>query len=102
MLSMEDRHWKIVADILAKYPYTFYAFGSRAKGNPQRFSDLDLCYCEDIPVRELACLKDDFEESNLPYKVDLVNWKNCNDTFRSLILKDLVLIQGAPEMPNES
>jgi predicted nucleotidyltransferase len=99
MLSMEDRHWKIVFDILAKYPYTFYAFGSRAKGHPRQFSDLDLCYCEDIPIKDLARLKEDFEESSLPYKVDLVNWKTCDDTFRSLMQKDLILIQGTPTLP---
>jgi len=35
----------------------------------------------------------DFEESNLPYKVDIVDWNKCSDDFRALIKKDLVQIQ---------
>ena len=94
MPVMEARHWKIVQDILKKYPYTFYAFGSRAKGNPRRFSDLDLCYCENIPTCDLLQIEEDFEESDLPYKVDLIDWQGCDATFQSLIYKDLLLIQG--------
>lgn len=35
----------------------------------------------------------DFEESDLPYKVDIVDWNKCSDDFRALIKKDLVQIQ---------
>lgn len=97
-LIMEDRHWKIISHILAKYPYTFYAFGSRAKGTPKPLSDLDLCYFEDIPINALAHLAEDFEESNLPYKVDIVDWKSCDEVFRGLIQRDLVFIQGDPKI----
>ncbi len=31
-----------------------------------------------------------FEESDLPYKVDVVDWNKCSDDFRELIKKDLV------------
>ena len=40
---------KIIENLLEKYPYTFYAFGSRAKKTSKKFSDLDLCYLEKIP-----------------------------------------------------
>ncbi|CAG8821255.1 1131_t:CDS:2 [Gigaspora margarita] len=59
--------------LLVKYPYRFYAYGSRVKGTARKFSDLDLCYQENIPENILSHLREDFEESNLPFKVDLVN-----------------------------
>jgi len=31
-IQLEDKHLKIVKDILSKYPYQFYAYGSRVKG----------------------------------------------------------------------
>lgn len=48
-MIMEPRHEAIVRTILAKYPYTFYAFGSRVKGEPRRLSDLDLLFKDPIP-----------------------------------------------------
>jgi predicted nucleotidyltransferase len=73
MLFMEPKHLTIVQNILSKYPYSFYAFGSRARGNPKTLSDLDLCFFENIPLNVLAHIDEDFEESDLPYTVDMVH-----------------------------
>jgi len=90
MIIMEPRHLKIVKDILSDYPYTFYAFGSRARGNPKFLSDLDLCFFESIPSSILFRIEESFEESDLPYKVDLVDWNKCSEEFKNMIKKDLV------------
>ena len=95
MIQIEQRHLEIVNTVLSKYPYDFYAFGSRAKGSPKRFSDLDLCFFDHIPWNIQAHIEEDFEESDLPYKVDLVDWNICDETFQNLIKKDLVLIRKA-------
>lgn len=92
-LHIEPHHLSIVLDILKKYPYTFYAFGSRVKGNPKKFSDLDLCFIENIPSNLLSLLDEDFDESDLPYKVDVINWNTCNESFKQLIRKDLLQVQ---------
>ena len=93
MIHMEERHWKIVQEILKKYPYTFYAFGSRVKGGEKRFSDLDLCFMDPIPWNIRGHIDEDFEESDLPFKVDIVDWNLTTPEFKKLIKKDLVLIQ---------
>jgi len=49
MLQIEKRHLEILQSILTKYPYSFYAYGSRVKGTAHRFSDLDICYQEEMP-----------------------------------------------------
>ena len=72
LLTMEIRHWKIVQNILTKYPYQFYAYGSRVKGNIRRISDLDICYFDDIPNYEIVELEEEFTESDLPFEVELV------------------------------
>jgi len=92
-MFMGDKHLDIVKNILTKYPYTFYAFGSRVKGNPKKLSDLDLCFIEKIPGNIQAHIDEDFEESDLPYKVDIVDWDMCDKNFQNLIRKDLRLIQ---------
>lgn len=93
MLFMESRHWHIVQKILSQYPYSFYAFGSRAKGSPKILSDLDLCFFDNIPTNILLHIEEEFEESDLPYKVDIVDWNKCTDTFREMIKNDLIQIQ---------
>jgi len=90
---MEKKHWKIVQSILSQYPYTFYAFGSRVKGTEKRFSELDLCFMEPIPGNVQAHIDEDFEESDLPFKVDIMNWNLIAPDFKKLIKKDLILIQ---------
>jgi predicted nucleotidyltransferase len=94
---MEPRHLKIVEDILSKYPYTFYAYGSRAKGMQKRLSDLDLCTKDPVPFNIKSHIEEDFEESNLPFLVTLLDWRYISPEFREIIQKDLVLIKKGPE-----
>lgn len=90
MIVMEARHLKIVCDILQKYPYSFYAFGSRVKNRAKKFSDLDLCFLEAIPESTLDTIKEAFEESDLPFTVDILNWHKCSPDFQKIIKPDLV------------
>lgn len=63
--------------ILEKFPSikTVNIFGSRAKGNYKPGSDIDLAILnkgvDDAVIRNVSS---DFEESSLPYKVDLINF----------------------------
>ena len=68
MLQLEPRHYQIVKQILNKYPYQFYAYGSRAKGTAHKLSDLDICYLEDIPEAIAFQIEEEFKESDLPYR----------------------------------
>ena len=70
---MENRHLAIIKQILAKYPYKFYAYGSRVKGTARKFSDLDLCYQENIPSYKVVEIEGKLEESDLPFRIELVN-----------------------------
>ncbi len=96
MIYLEERHQKIIQDILKKYPYTFYVFGSRTKGSQKHFSDLDLCFNDAIPMNIQAHIDEDFEESDLPFKVDLMDWNLMAPEFKEIIKNDLVLLQKGP------
>ncbi len=90
MINIEPKHLKYVQDILAKYPYKFYVFGSRASSKAKKFSDLDLCFFEAIPNHELLNIEEAFEESDLPYKVDLVDGNKCDPEFRKIIERNMI------------
>jgi predicted nucleotidyltransferase len=88
-----DPHAKIIKDILSQYPYPFFVFGSRVKGTHKEFSDLDLCYRVDIPDSVLANLLNDFEQSDLPFKVDIIAWNRCSPEFQKHIENDLMPVE---------
>lgn len=62
-------------------------FGSRARGDARPYSDLDLALIGDeaLPRQTLWLLEEDFEESDLPFRVDLVDWHRINEAFRAKI-----------------
>ena len=61
--------------------------GSRAGGRSKPFSDLDLVVMGDKPLdlRTLGQLREAFDESNLPFAVDIVEWASASDAFRRII-----------------
>ena len=92
MIQLKSRHRIIINNIIAKYPYQFYAYGSRVKGYAREFSDLDICYKEEIPLLTLGKIQEDFENSTLPFKVDLINLKWTSKSFQDSIKSDLIPI----------
>ena len=93
MIQLSEEHRAIVAQILAAFPYQFYVFGSRAKNTAKSLSDLDLCIKNDeaIPLSTLAEIDAAFEESDLPFKVDVKVWGALSKRFQALIKDDLIV-----------
>lgn len=62
-------------------------FGSRARGNPKPWSDLDLVLEGQgpLPLSLMAELAEAFDESALPWKVDLVDRASVGDAFGRII-----------------
>lgn len=73
------------------------AFGSRAGGHPKPASDLDLLICSARPLeaRCLALLADAFAESDLPFKVDMVDARLAAHSFRERALAESIVVQSA-------
>ena len=86
-----------VLDILRAHvpEYEVWAFGSRVHGrNLKRFSDLDLVVITDkqLDTLRLADMKEAFSESDLPFKVDVLDWLVTNERFRRIIEKEHVVV----------
>lgn len=91
-IYIENRYKEIILDILKKYPYTFYAYGSRVKGTHKPTSDLDVCFMETIPFGIQGRIEEEFEESDLPFQVELSDFNLMSPHFQNKIKKDLVLL----------
>lgn len=89
MIDVFPEHLKIILDILKRFAplYEVRAFGSRCNGKAKKYSDLDLAIVgsEKIDLKILADIKEAFEESNLPYRVDVLDWNVISDNFRKII-----------------
>jgi predicted nucleotidyltransferase len=95
-LSLREQDVEIVREVLTKVipGRTVYAFGSRAKGNKvKQFSDLDLALHGELTWFERASLTEEFDESLLPIKVDVVELGLVDADFRERIEKDFVVVQ---------
>jgi predicted nucleotidyltransferase len=95
--ALPAAHRRLVLAILgANLPdgVTAWVFGSRATGRARRYSDLDLAIDAGRPLTldEAARLAEAFSESDLPYRVDLIDWHGIDDRFRQLIAAERVAL----------
>ncbi len=99
MIDLNPKHLKTIQSILAEYipTYEVRAFGSRVKWTAKDYSDLDLAIVgkEPLNLRQRGQLADAFEESNLPIRVDILDWQSISERFRQVILERYEVIQKA-------
>ena len=70
-----------------------YLFGSRTKGTSRKYSDIDIALdCPNLNENILLKIKNDFENSTLPYEVDVLDLNNISETFKQHIKQDLTEI----------
>lgn len=98
-IEIEPQDWAVVTHILQEQVPTLevWAFGSRAKRSAKPYSDLDLALITQKPLslEKLANLSEAFDTSDLPIRVDVVDWASASETFRKIIAKDKVVVQQA-------
>lgn len=71
-----------------------FLVGSRARGQAKPFADVDLLLMNEqsLPPATRATLRCDFEESDIPFKIDLLEWADLSPTFRERIKKEAQLL----------
>ena len=76
------------------------AFGSRVAGRAKPWSDLDLAIVgtDAIGWENIAVISEAFQESDLPIRVDVLDWHSVAPGFRAVIARRYAVIQqpGAP------
>lgn len=97
LIDIRPDHWEIVQRILQEHVPNLevWAFGSRAKWNAKAFSDLDLAIITDepLPLDTSAALSEAFSDSDLPWKVDVVDWASVGDGFKQVIERVKVVVK---------
>lgn len=97
-IDVTPEQWRIIEGVLqAKVPgVAVWAFGSRATGRAKPYSDLDIAIIgtEPLGLPRLAEISEAFSESDLPWKVDVVDWAAASARFRQAIERDRVVVQA--------
>ena len=75
------------------------AFGSRVSWTARETSDLDLALMttEPLDLLRVAEMREAFDESALPFRVDLVDWASTSENFRKMIEREYVTIAERKE-----
>ena len=92
---------KIVLDLLQLHlpGIVVWAYGSRMRGTANAKSDLDLVVFAG-PEKKLQVfgLREAFDESNLPFRVDLFDWSELPENFKNNIEAEHLVLTN-PQNP---
>jgi predicted nucleotidyltransferase len=96
MIDLADDHLETVKRILKEHvpDCEVRAFGSRVKGCAKPYSDLDLAVMGGTPLDfdTLRLLEEAFETSDLPFRVDVLDWHAISDSFRRVIEQNYLVL----------
>ncbi len=97
LIDVSPVQMRIIQNILQQFvpAQQVVAFGSRVKGTPRKTSDLDLCIMSKEPLSytTMGNVRDEFSLSDLPFKVDIIDWSTITADFRAIIQEGSVEIQ---------
>ena len=91
--GLSTRDLDSINNIFKKYPLieTVYIFGSRANGTFKSGSDIDFVIKGQTLNQDIINhLMDDFEDSDLPYFVDILEYQKLNNP----LLKEIINKEG--------
>jgi len=97
MINVSRKHLETIRRILAEYvgDCEVRAFGSRVVRRAKDHSDLDLAVVagNKIERRTKMLLREAFEESDLPFRVDVIDYSAVSDEFRAIIDAKYEIVQ---------
>ncbi|MDR3071776.1 MAG: nucleotidyltransferase domain-containing protein [Endomicrobium sp.] len=100
IINLEQEYLDMVKNILSlalkDKNVKVYVFGSRVKGSVEKASDIDLALDANgisLDYFFIANIKYRFQESGIPYSVDIVDLNKISNDFRKCIRGDLVEIK---------
>lgn len=92
--GITEKEQKTIERILDKYSqdYAFFYYGSRVKGTYEITSDLDVLVkgAAEMPLTVLQGIKEEFDNSDLPYIVNFSDYYNLDNSFYERIKPDLI------------
>ncbi len=88
MKKAEKEIKKIIHSFINSSQYRVFVFGSRATGKAKRYSDYDIGIIgkKPLPSKIKVLIEEALEESDLPFKVDIVDFSQLSSGFKEVAL----------------
>lgn len=85
---------KIIFQFLDPQKDRVFIFGSRAIGNGRKFSDIDIGVKSNKQINSitLSDIEEAFEESNIPYTVDVVDFSQVSANFNEVAKQKIIYL----------
>ncbi|MDT8287928.1 MAG: nucleotidyltransferase domain-containing protein [Elusimicrobiales bacterium] len=97
MIKVTPAQLRIIKTILAAHVpgVEARAFGSRVDGSPKAYSDLDLALIgpSRLDSALIEALKEAFAESDLPFRVDVLDLNAVSEEFSKIVLRKYEVLQ---------
>ena len=99
MIAISENSLNMVKEILNKTVPNceIRAFGSRINGTNRKYSDLDLAIIGEkkLGISMLGNVKETFMESELPFRVDVLDYNAVSENFRKVIDSEYEVVSTA-------
>lgn len=90
--GIDNEKLKSIVDVIKKYSLEkAVIFGSRARGDYKKTSDIDIAiYSKELSDKEINLLKNELDELDLIYKIDLLEYYRLSKNS----LKEKIELEG--------
>jgi len=103
MIDLKPKHLETVRELLALHvpECEVRAFGSRVNGMAKSYSDLDLVVIGTAKLERnrVELLREAFMDSELPFRVDVLDWNVIPESFKRIISQRDEVIQEVGVAP---
>jgi len=91
MKEVNEKIKKIIFQFLNPKEYQVFIFGSRVIGKAKKYSDYDIGIFgkKPVPWHILSAIEEALEESDLPYKIDVVDFHSVASNFKKVALSKI-------------
>jgi uncharacterized protein len=86
-----DEIKSVVLERLKDEPVKVFLFGSRARGNNNQRSDVDIGIVGSVDKNVLSLLREKIEDLNVPYKIEIVDFSEVSLAFKEEALKEVIV-----------
>ena len=97
MIDIKPVHLETIKRILTEHvpDCEVRAYGSRVTRTAKKYSDLDLAVVGKarLDSRQTYRLREAFEESDIPFRVEVLDWNAISASFKKIINEEFVVIQ---------
>ncbi|MCA9981501.1 MAG: nucleotidyltransferase domain-containing protein [Anaerolineales bacterium] len=100
MIDLKPEHQALIIRLVREqFPTAeIRLFGSRYHNTARPYSDVDLCLVgqDKLDWLALARLRDALEESNLPLRVDILDWHAIPEHMRQTVAQGYAVLSPTP------